>query len=235
MLRNEDGGTLSISFNDVPLYNRITEDSVCFSQQNLIIPISSVHNAREQTACIPHSRLDSSCSLLQLSGQSAGIKQQHQINFRKKIITVSDFTTINRRYRATVSQDHLVIPTCWPRLKTTYGSLDFISLIAKFVPLITFTFNIPINSTIPSCCYHQYQSHSKKITHEDNCIANAAKLVNLDNAACLISSILTIFFITRLSSGPTTIQFNKNLFCKQKITYSKIVPYISSTHVKVVR
>lgn len=43
------------------------------------------------------------------------------------------------------------IVTCFPSVQTTYGSLDSTSRTAKFVPLITLTFNIPINSTMPSC------------------------------------------------------------------------------------
>lgn len=50
------------------------------------------------------------------------------------------------------TQNHKLadLSTCFPSFKTTYGSLESTSRTAKFVPLSTLTFSIPINSTMPS-------------------------------------------------------------------------------------
>jgi len=109
---------------------------------------------------------------------------------------IYDFSTVNENKKQQFPKEiygKKSKPTCVPRFKTTYGSLDFISRTAKSVPLITFTFNIPMNSTIPSCCHHEYQSLPNEITNESSCSAITTDTVVLDNKTCFMSSILNYF------------------------------------------
>lgn len=97
-------------------------------------------------------------------------KNLHLVPMIYKYIYIIIWTSLNHGFWEikweNLKRKRQIPLTCFPRVRTTYGSLDIISLIAKFIPFFTLTFTNPINSTMPSCnnfsVLSKYEKESKK-------------------------------------------------------------------------